>query len=146
SVFESVKTYARAKFTHLVGDIGDYEYHFKLTNEDEPSSGPSAGLAIAVAFLSVFLDRPVPDDVALSGVLVTEARDVLSVRRIGDADIKVHGALSQRLRRIVLPVETQRDVEDSDLLPRDAASRVVVYVKNLDEALEAVFGPEVWLW
>ncbi len=71
---------------------------------------------------------------------------MLSVRRIGDADIKVHGALARKLRKIVLPADTRREVEESDALPRKAADRVAVYVKNLDEALDVVFGPEIWLW
>lgn len=146
SVFEATKAYAKTKFCHLVHDIDDYAYQFKLTNEDEPSSGPSAGLAIAIAFMSVFLNRPVPEGIALSGVLVSEARDHLSVRRIGDADIKVQGAIARRLSRIVLPGETRREVEASDLVPREASSRVVRYVDSLDEALEAVFGDEIWLY
>lgn len=146
SVFEATKAYAKTKFCHLVHDIDEHAYQFKLTNEDEPSSGPSAGLAIAIAFMSVFLDKPVPDGIALSGVLVSEARDHLSVRRIGDADIKVQGAIARKLRRIVLPGETRREVETSDLVPRDAATRVVIYVNSLDDALEAVFGEDIWLW
>jgi len=145
SVFEATKAYAKTKFCHLVHDIDDYAYQFKLTNEDEPSSGPSAGLAIAIAFMSVFIDRPVPDGIALSGVLVSEARDHLSVRRIGDADIKVQGAIARRLSRIVLPSETRREVDASDLVPREASSRIVRYVDSFDDALEAVFGDEIWL-
>lgn len=145
SVFEATKAYTRSKFCHLVHDIDEHGYQFKLTNEDEPSSGPSAGLAIAIAFTSVFLDRPIPDGIALSGVLVSEARDHLSVRRIGDADIKVQGAIARRLRKIVLPAETRREVESSDLVPREASARIVTYVSSLDEALEAVFGEDIWL-
>lgn len=146
SVFEATKAYAKTKFCHLVHDIDEYAYQFKLTNEDEPSSGPSAGLAIAIAFMSVFLNRPVPDGIALSGVLVSEARDHLSVRRIGDADIKVQGAIARRLSRIVLPGETRREVEASDLVPREASVKIVRYVDSLDEALEAVFGEDIWLY
>ena len=146
SVFEATKAYAKTKFCHLVRDIDEYAYQFKLTNEDEPSSGPSAGLAIAIAFMSVFLDRPVPEGIALSGVLVSEARDHLSVRRIGDADIKVQGAIARRLSKIVLPSETRREIEASDLVPREASSRIVSYVDSLDEALEAVFGDDIWLY
>lgn len=146
SVFEATKAYAKTKFCHLVHDIDEYAYQFKLTNEDEPSSGPSAGLAIAIAFMSVFLNRPVPEGIALSGVLVSEARDHLSVRRIGDADIKVQGAIARRLSRIVLPGETRGEIEASDLVPREASARIVRYVDSLDEALEAVFGDDIWLY
>lgn len=145
-VFASAKVYSRARFGHLVEDIDAWGYGFQLTHEDEPSSGPSAGLAIAVSFLSLFLGRPVPADVAMSGVVVTEARDVVGVRRVGDADVKVVGALSRGLRRIVLPEGSRRDVEESDLVPLEATRRVAVFVRDLDEALEAIFGEEVRSW
>jgi predicted Zn-dependent protease len=145
-LFDSMKHYARARFAHVTEDIDRYTYEFKLTNEDERSSGPSAGLAIAMAFVSLFLGRPLPGDTAYSGVVVTEARDGLSLRRVGDADVKVEGALARRVRRFVLPLDSRSEVEQSDVVPPEASMRVVVYARDLDEALEAVFGDDVWLW
>jgi predicted Zn-dependent protease len=145
-LFDSVKHYARARFPHVTEDIDAYVYEFKLTNEDERSSGPSAGLAIAMAFLSLFLDRPIPEDTAYSGVVVTEAHDGLSLRRVGDADIKVEGVLARRVRRFVLPLDCRGEIEQSDLVPPEASQRVVLYARDLDEALEAIFGTDIWLW
>jgi tetratricopeptide (TPR) repeat protein len=146
SLFDSVKHYARARFPHVTEDIDSYAYEFKLTNEDERSSGPSAGLAIAMAFLSLFLDHPLPVDTAYSGVVVTEAHDGLSLRRVGDADVKVEGVLARRVRRFVLPFDCREEVEQSDLVPLEASRKVVIYARDLDETLEAVFGDEIWLW
>ncbi len=64
NTFLSAREYAWAKFPHLCVDILDYDYTYKLTKEDEPSYGLSASLPSALAFLSVFLQWPIPQDVA----------------------------------------------------------------------------------
>jgi ATP-dependent Lon protease len=89
-----------------------------VTKEDEPSGGLSAGLPTALAFLSVFLDRPVPQDLASSGVLVTDAHDVLVVRPVGEAEWKVRGAYNRNLRLVILPEGNGADFERSIQVPR----------------------------
>jgi hypothetical protein len=84
STFVTTRQYVMAKFPHLTRDIDDYRYLFKVTKEDEPSGGLSAGLPTAVAFASVFLSKPVPEDVALTGAVVTDAHDVVAVGNVGD--------------------------------------------------------------
>src|SRR5262249_27356779 len=66
NTFLSVREYAQAKWPQKTKDILDYNYTYKVTKEDEPSGGLSAGLPSALAFLSVFLDRPVSQRIASS--------------------------------------------------------------------------------
>jgi hypothetical protein len=144
NVCDAVRAYVRRRFPHRAAEIDAWGYTFKVTKEDELSSGASAGIAAAVAFVSAFLQLPVPADVALTGALVTDAADALAVRRIGDVEHKILGASHKGLRRIVVPAENRVDVELGGVVPPEIAAQLVVYVRNLDEALEAVFGPEVW--
>ena len=65
--------------------------------------GTSAGLPTALAFLSQFLQRPIRQDVAFTGVLVTDAHDVLTVRTVGDIEQKVDAAYHRNLAMIVVP-------------------------------------------
>src|SRR6058998_2465293 len=51
NTFLAVREYARAKFPHRTRDILDYNYCYKVTKEDEPSSGVSAGIPTGLAFL-----------------------------------------------------------------------------------------------
>jgi tetratricopeptide (TPR) repeat protein len=140
NTFLAVREYARANLPHLTGDILDFNYSFKVTKEDEPSGGLSAGLPTALAFLSVFLDRPVPQDLASSGTLVTDAHDVLVVRPVGEAEWKVRGAYNRNLRLVILPEGNRADLERSIQVPRPISAQLVRFVPDLDSAVRLVFG------
>jgi hypothetical protein len=139
NTFLAVREYARANYPHLTGDILDFNYSYKVTKEDEQSGGLSAGLPTALAFLSVFLDRPVPQDVASSGMLVTDAHDVLVVRPVGEAEWKVRGAFNRNLRLVILPEGNRADFEHSVQVPRPIWTELVRFVTDLDSAVKLVF-------
>jgi tetratricopeptide (TPR) repeat protein len=140
NTFLATREYAQAKFPHATGDILDYNYGYKVTKEDEPSGGTSAGLPTALAFLSVFLQRPVPQDVASTGVMVTDAHDVLTVRLVGDLDYKVDGAYHRNLRMILVPSGNRPMLERSTIVPHAISDEIVRYVPDLDQAAGLVFG------
>jgi ATP-dependent Lon protease len=146
NAFIATRQYVRAKFPHLARDLDDYRYSFKVTKEDEPSGGLSAGLPTALAFFSLFVGRPVPDDVAMTGTLVADAHDVLAVRNVGDIEPKIKGAYNRDLRILVVPTESRPEVERSWFVPREVSAEVVRYAATLDEALEIVYGHQVWEW
>lgn len=141
NTFLAVREYAVAKFPHLTGRVMDFNYGYKVTKEDEPSGGTSAGLPTALAFLSVFLQRPMLPDVASSGVLVTDAHDVLTVRTVGEGDAKVDAAYERNLSAIILPTGNRPLLEQSAVVPRAITAEIVRYVSDLDEALPLAFGP-----
>lgn len=145
NTFESVREYARAKFPHRTEDLAEYTYTYKITKEDEPSYGLSAGLPTAIAFLSVFLQRRVPQDLALSGAVVADAHDVLVVRAVGDTEKKVKAAYHRNLRAIVLPAANRAELEANVLIPGAVRQELVRYARDLDEAMKLVFGPSVFV-
>jgi len=145
NAFLSVREYARAKWPHETQEILDYSYTYKVTKEDEPSGGASAGLPSALAFLSVFLDRPLPQDIASSGVLVADSHDVLVVRAVGEPEYKVRGAYNRNLRKVILPEANRSELDGSPCVPRAICDEIVHYVSNLDEAVIATFGPDAWI-
>jgi tetratricopeptide (TPR) repeat protein len=145
NTFFSVREYARAKWPERTRDILDYGYTYKVTKEDEPSGGLSAGLPSALAFLSVFLDRPVPQTIASTGALVADAHDVLVVKPIGEPEYKVRGAYNRNLAKILLPAGNRRELEGSALVPADICREIVAFVSDLDEAVVHAFGKDVWL-
>jgi hypothetical protein len=145
NTFFAVREYARSRFPRQTANVLDYQYTYKVTKEDEPSGGPSAGLPTALAFLSVFLQKPVPQDVAFSGVLIADSHDALVVRSVGDAAYKVKGAYQRNLRRIVMPAENRADLASSALVPAAVCERFVRYVSSLDEAVTATFGADAWM-
>jgi hypothetical protein len=145
NTFFAVREYARSRFPQQTSDIFDYQYTYKVTKEDEPSGGPSAGLPTALAFLSVFLQRPVPQDFAYTGVLIADSHDALVVRSVGDAAYKVKGAYHRNLRGIMVPAENRADLTASGHVPVAVCERFVRYVTTLDEAVTAAFGEDAWM-
>jgi tetratricopeptide (TPR) repeat protein len=145
NTFLSVREYARARWPLQTRDVLDYSYTYKVTKDDEPSGGLSAGLPTALAFLSVFLDRPVPQDVASSGVLVTDSHDVLVLRRVGEPEYKVRGACNRTLALLILPEGNRRDLEQSPLVPAVVGAEVVRYASDLDEAVALTWGEDIWI-
>lgn len=140
--FVAVREYARARFPHLTEDLDAYEYSFRITKDDEPSSGTSAGLPTALAFLSTFLDRPVPQDLAFTGVVVADAHDVLVVRRVGDVEPKVKGAYDRNVRAIVVPEDNREELLHSHAIPARARDAICRYVASFDDAVRIAFGDD----
>jgi tetratricopeptide (TPR) repeat protein len=145
NTFLSVREFARARFPHRTEDILDYGYTYKVTKEDEPSGGLSAGLPSALAFLSVFIDCPVPQDVASSGVLIADAHDVLVLGAVGESEYKVRGAYNRNLRQLILPQANRRDLLGSALVPGVICQEIVAHASTLDEAVTLTFGEDIWI-
>jgi len=145
NILVSVREYAQAKLPHQTDGLTDYNYSFKITKEDEPSSGVSAGLPIALAFLSVFLGRPLRQDIASSGAVVADAHDVVMVQAVGEVEHKVRGAYNRSLRMLILPEGNRGALEASLIIPRAVSDELVRYVSSLDEAVTLAFGPDIWV-
>jgi ATP-dependent Lon protease len=136
--------FARAHWPHLSADSNNYAYSLKIAKEDEPSSGSSAGLPVALAFLSLILGRRVPPDLAASGSMVSDSQRHVVLRRVGDAPHKTKGAYHRNLSMLLLPEENRPDVECGDVVPLTVARDLVRYAADLSEAIEIIWGREVW--
>lgn len=144
NIFVSVREYARSKLAHLSEHILDYSYHYKVTKEDERTHGSSADLPTAVAFLSVFLQRPVPQDIAFSGTIVSDSHRALTVRAVGDTEHKVKAAYNRNLRRIILPSENRNELMANPAIPAVILDELVWFVSDFDDVVRLVFGEEVF--
>jgi tetratricopeptide (TPR) repeat protein len=143
NTFFSVREYARSKLPNLCRDVMDWSYTYKVTKEDEPSGGLSAGLPSALALLSAIVQRPLSQRMASTGLLVADAHDVLVVRRVGDAPQKVKAAYHKGLDRLLVPVENREDLDRGDV-PPEIRRELVRYVANFDEAVTLAFGDGLW--
>lgn len=146
NVFVAVRVFVQEKFPHLVEDLEDYRYVLKVTKDDEPSGGNSAGTAVALAFISVFLQRPVPRDFAITGSLVADSSSELRLNRVADIDYKVLGIYQRRLSRLIAPMENRIDLEASNIVPRTVWENRVGFARNLTQVMKLVFGDDLWEW
>jgi ATP-dependent Lon protease len=98
--------------------------------------GPSAGIAIACAFVSLLTRRPAPTDLAMTGELTV----VGEVLPIGGVREKVVAAQNFGLRRLILPKENQPEV--AELKPDLKRGLVFHYVDRFEQVYAIVFGRE----
>lgn len=143
--FLAVRELVRARLPLAARAIDDWDYTFKVTKDDEPSDGPSAGLPVALAFLSVFLDRPLRQDVASTGVVVTDAHASLRVQPVGDLEHKLRGVCHRSLRRLIGPAGNLPEVERSATIPRAVRTEQLAGVETVEEAARLAFERDPFL-
>ena len=125
-------TYARS---HAAGlgikeeVFAERDLHIHVPAGAIPKDGPSAGVTMATALVSVLSGRPVRNDIAMTGE-ITLRGDVLP---IGGVKEKVLGAVRAGITKIVLPKKNEADLED---LPEEVRKTLEVYpVESLGQVL-----------
>ncbi|MCC6741130.1 MAG: endopeptidase La [Planctomycetia bacterium] len=98
-----------------------------------PKDGPSAGLAIVTALVSLLTQRAVPPDLAMTGEITLRGR----VMPVGGIKEKVLAAARAGIRHLVLPT---RNADDLREIPADIRrSLSVKRVRDIDTALDWIF-------
>jgi ATP-dependent Lon protease len=109
----------------------EHDVHIHVPSGAVPKDGPSAGVAMATAIVSLVTERPVADDVGMTGE-VTLTGQVLP---IGGVREKLLAAQRAGLKRVILPRQNEPDLEELPPETKDALD--VVLVDELPEALAA---------
>jgi ATP-dependent Lon protease len=100
-----------------------------------PKDGPSAGVAMFVALASLFADRPVRSDTAMTGEISLRGL-VLPVGGIKD---KVLAAMRAGIRTVMLPARNRKDLEE---VPAEAKEKLqFVWLENVDDAMRVAVAP-----
>ena len=98
-----------------------------------PKDGPSAGITLVVALVSLLTNRPVPKNIGMTGEITLRGM-VLSVGGIKDKVLAAHRA---KLTKVILPQRNENDLDD---LPESVKqSMEFVLVDRIDNVLETVF-------
>jgi ATP-dependent Lon protease len=124
-------SYARAHAAQLGVDPDAFQQdlHIHVPAGATPKDGPSAGIALAAAVVSVLSGRPVRHDVAMTGEITLSGR----VLPIGGLKEKVLGAVRAGITRFVLPKENLDALDD---LPAEVRETIEVHpVEELGDAL-----------
>jgi len=131
-------TYARgcaAEHGFDEGLFSRHEVHVHVPARAIPKDGPSAGIAIATAMISLATHTPVRHDVAMTGEVTLRGR----VLPIGGIREKALGALRAGIKRVILP---KRNVQDLHDLPKDLKRQMTfIPVETMDEVLAVALDP-----
>ncbi|BFZ59778.1 hypothetical protein YB2330_000796 [Saitoella coloradoensis] len=100
-----------------------------------PKDGPSAGIAMTLAIISLLSHRRVDPRTAMTGEMTLRG----SVLPIGGVKEKVIGAHRAGITKVLLPAWNRKDVEGEDGVPADVRKDVqFVYVKTMCDVLREV--------
>ena len=135
---ESARTafsYVRAKIFELnvAKDVTkDFDIHIHVPEGATPKEGPSAGITIAVAILSLLTEIPVSKKIAMSGEITLRGR----VLPIGGIKEKLLAAHREGIREAIIPRDNKADLKD---LPKNIAQEMTIHlVETMDEVLKMV--------
>ncbi|ESK84683.1 atp-dependent protease la 2 [Moniliophthora roreri MCA 2997] len=128
-----------ARYTDPLKGRGDVHLH--LPAGAQRKDGPSAGVTMTCALVSLLTGNCVRTDVAMTGEITLRGR----VTPVGGIKEKVLGAHRAQIRKVILPYANRKDVEHD--VPIEIRNQMeFVFVRNLEETLEAAFGPGVIGW
>jgi len=106
-----------------------HEIHVHVPAGAIPKDGPSAGIAMTTALVSVISRIPVRKDVAMTGEVTLRGK----VLPIGGLKEKILAAVRSRMRMVIIPDQNKKDLED---IPAEILKKVkIVPVHEVDEVL-----------
>ncbi len=133
-------SFAKARATQIgINEemFDDYDIHIHLPEGAIPKDGPSAGITMATALVSVLSQRPVRKEVAMTGEITLRG----NVLPIGGVKEKMLAARRARLKTVILPEKNRRDLEDLPQEVRDDLN--FIFVDNVLEVFDAaLMGPK----
>lgn len=113
--------------------LDDYDLHTHFPAGAVPKDGPSAGITVFASVLSILEDKPLRDDVSMTGE-ITLRGDILPVGGIKE---KVTAAHRAGIKEVILPEQCEKDLEDvSESVKEDLTFH---FVSHVDEVPELVF-------
>ena len=122
---------AHADILHINPDFfQEHEIHVHVPAGAIPKDGPSAGIAMTTALVSILTSIPVKKDVAMTGEVTLRGK----VLPIGGLKEKILAAVRSRMRMVIIPDQNKKDLED---IPAEILKKVkIVPVHDVGEVLK----------
>jgi ATP-dependent Lon protease len=133
---EIARSYVRSHATDLGIDAAalDRRFHVHFPAGAIPKDGPSAGVTMTTALVSLLTDRPVKETVGMTGEVTLQGL----VLPIGGVKQKVLAAHRAGLTEVVLPVGNEGDLDDVPAAVRDEMTFHLA--TTVDDVIAAAFG------
>ncbi|WP_053331786.1 endopeptidase La [Criblamydia sequanensis] len=109
------------------------QVHIHIPEGATPKDGPSAGITMVTALLSLLLGEPVLEDLGMTGELTLTGR----ILPIGGVKEKIVAAKRSKLKTLIFPKENQRDVEELPEYIREGID--IHFVDHYDEVAKIAF-------
>ena len=136
---QAALTYAKSRAKELGIDPEVFEkndIHIHVPAGATPKDGPSAGVTLVTALISLLTNTPVCNDVAMTGEITLRGR----VLPVGGIKEKILAAMAMGMKRVIIPAQNMKDLHD---IPKDLRGRIkVMPVERIDEVWPLVCGHE----
>ncbi|ATD56121.1 Lon family ATP-dependent protease [Clostridium chauvoei] len=109
-------------------DIKDYDIHVNVVGGGR-IDGPSAGAAITVCIISALLDKPIRQDVAITGEISLRGK----VKPVGGIFEKIYGARRKGIKLVAVPKDNEKEI------PLGLHDIEVVTISEIEELMDIVF-------
>jgi ATP-dependent Lon protease len=117
------------------GLFGDSDIHIHVPAGATPKDGPSAGVAMTLALISLLTGRTVRSDTAVTGEISLRGL----VLPVGGVREKVTAAEAGGIRRVLLPARNRADLSE---IPHEVRERLeFVWLERIEDAIEAALEP-----
>ena len=122
---------SRARQLRLPDDFYErIDIHIHVPEGAIPKDGPSAGIALATSIVSALTRKPVRRDIAMTGEITLRGR----VLPIGGLKEKILAAHRGEVRKVLIPLENKKDIEE---IPKKILKKVeLVLVGHMDSVLK----------
>ena len=130
--FSYIKANA-SEFLLDLTELSSSDIHIHVPEGAVTKDGPSAGIAITTALISLFKNQAVSNTISMTGEITLRGR----VLPIGGLREKVIGAHRAGIRKVFLPKENENDL---DLVPEEIKKEMqFVFVNNYSDVYRRIF-------
>ncbi len=136
---QAALSYARSRATDYGIDedfFSTHDLHVHVPEGSIPKDGPSAGVTMATAMISMLTERPVHRNMAMTGELTLRGE----VLPVGGIKEKVLAARRAKVQLVILPALNERDLEDIN--PKLRKDMQFVFVDKVHEVFEQAIIPK----
>lgn len=151
---QAAHSYVRSKADVLgidFNDFNEFDIHIHFPSGAIPKDGPSAGITVCLVIASIMSERPIRNDIAMTGELTLQGK----VLAVGGTKEKISAAYRAGLHHIALPKENEKDIKD---LPKEIIRKTTFhFLERVDDlfklclqdftpsafTLEKIFAEEV---
>ncbi len=112
-------------------------FHVHTPDAATPKDGPSAGCAFTTAFISRIINKPIPNDIAMTGEIDLTGK----ISKIGGLEYKLQGAKKAGVKKVYIPFENLKDLNDikekyKNLIDNDF---IVTTVNHISDITNEIF-------
>jgi ATP-dependent Lon protease len=131
---ESAQAALTLSKSFITDSLDKTDIHIHVPAGATPKDGPSAGVAMFLALVSLLSGKPIRHDVAMTGEISLRGL----VLPIGGVKEKTLAALRAGIKCVMLPKRNEKDLED---VPAEARAKLeFVFLERVDDAVKAAIG------